>query len=68
MLAAMPRRHPLPKSPVSKPRSASFGPQDAIKVFSEQFSSVVQHEQLEQALSYVRGVTNEAGHAGEDCR
>ena len=44
----------MPKSPVSKPRSASFGPLDAIRFSREQVSSVAQREQLEAALDYVR--------------
>ena len=44
----------MPKSPVSKPRSASFGPPGAIRFSREQVSSVAQREQLEAALDYVR--------------
>jgi DNA invertase Pin-like site-specific DNA recombinase len=44
----------LPKAPVSKHRSASFGAPGATRIFAEQVSSVAQRAQLEAALDYVR--------------
>ena len=42
------------KSPVSKPRSVSLRTAGCDKIFAKQVSSVVQREQLELALDYVR--------------
>jgi DNA invertase Pin-like site-specific DNA recombinase len=52
--SATPGHHPLPKAPVSKHRSASFGAPGATRIFAEQVSSVAQRAQLEAALDYVR--------------
>ena len=51
---ATPEHHPLPKSPVSKPRSASFGPPGAIRFSPSRSHRSLEREQLEAALDYVR--------------